>query len=195
MSSRSITPIACSRALARGIILGAGALALACMAPQGARASALAVPQLSAGTPTGSVVSATVEECATTGAQTERAATFTGEMTAVTGTARMAMRIDVEQRVLGEETFHTVSAPGLGVWRSADAKVKVYKYLKQVTNLSMPASYRGLVRFRWLNAKGRVIKRAERLTPRCLQPALSETTETNPGAGMSLSMGAATAPA
>ena len=57
------------------------------------------------------------------------------------------------------------------MWRAADPKVKVYKYLKQVTNLSSPASYRGLVRFRWINAKGHVFKRAERLTTRCLQPA------------------------
>ena len=75
-------------------------------------------------------------------------------MTAIPGTARMAMRIDVQERMPGEALFHTVSAPGLGVWRGSDPKVKVYKYLKQVTNLSSPASYRALVRFRWLNAKG-----------------------------------------
>ena len=38
--------------------------------------------------------------------------------------------------------------------------VKVYKYLKQVTNLAAPAFYRGVVRFRWLNAKGKLIKAA-----------------------------------
>jgi hypothetical protein len=93
----------------------------------------------------------------------------------------MSMRIDVEEKVPGEAEFHMVSAPGLGVWRTADPKVKVYKYLKQVTNLSSPASYRGLVRFHWLNAKGHAVKRAERLTTRCLQPAaLSEATTPNP---------------
>jgi hypothetical protein len=50
--------------------------------------------------------------------------------------------------------------------------VKVYKYLKQVTNVSAPAVYRGFVRFRWLNAKGHMIKRAERLTSRCVQPGV-----------------------
>ena len=103
--------------------------------------------------------------------QTERSATFIGEMTSIAGTAKMSMRIDVEERESAESEFHTVSAPGLGVWRAADPKVKVYKYLKQVTNLSAPASYRGLVRFRWMNARGHVIKRAERLTTRCRQPA------------------------
>jgi hypothetical protein len=92
-------------------------------------------------------------------------------MTATPGTARMSMRIDVEERMPGEASFHILSAPGLGVWRASDPKVRVYKYLKQVTNLSSPASYRALVRFRWLSTRGHLIKRAERLTAKCLQPA------------------------
>jgi hypothetical protein len=131
-------------------------------------------------TPSSSGLAATLEECVTAGIQAERAATFSGEMTAVAGTARMAMRIDVEQRIPGELEYHMVTATGLGVWRSSDAKVKVYKYLKQVTNLSSPASYRGFVRFRWLNAKGHVIKRADRLTGKCLQPPLPNEAETTP---------------
>ena len=118
-------------------------------------------------------MAATLEQCVTSPVQAERSATFTGEMTAVAGAARMAMRIDLEERAPGETEFHAVSASGLGVWRWADPKVKVYKYLKQVSNLSSPASYRGFVRFRWISAKGHVIKRAERLTARCLQPALT----------------------
>jgi hypothetical protein len=141
--------------------------------------------------PTGSSgVSATLEECVTAVAQSERAATFSGEMTAIAGTVRMSMRIDVEERVPGETTFHAVTAPGLGVWRSADPKVKTYKYLKQVTNLSAPASYRGFVQFRWIGDKGHVIKRAERMTTRCLQPATpseppepTEPSATSPSSG------------
>jgi hypothetical protein len=92
-------------------------------------------------------------------------------MTAVSGTARMAMRIEVQERLPGEELFHTVSAPGLGVWRGSALGVKIYQYVKQVTNLSFPADYRALVRFHWLNEKGYVIKRSERFTARCTQPA------------------------
>jgi 4-amino-4-deoxy-L-arabinose transferase-like glycosyltransferase len=114
---------------------------------------------------------ATVEQCVTTGEQTDRSATFSAEMTAVTGTARMAMRIEVQERLPGEELFHTVSAPGLGVWRGSAPGVKIYQYVKQVTNLSAPAGYRALVRFHWLNDKGYVIKRAERHTLECVQPA------------------------
>ena len=54
------------------------------------------------------------------------------------------MRIEVQERLPGEELFHTVSAPGLGVWRGSAPGVKIYQYVKQVTNLSSPAVYRAL---------------------------------------------------
>ena len=90
-------------------------------------------------------------------------------MTAVPGTAKMEMRIDVLERQPSETAFHAVTAAGLGVWRTAAPGVKTYKYLKQVTNLAAPAYYRGAVRFRWLNSRGKLIKSAELRTARCLQ--------------------------
>jgi hypothetical protein len=143
-------------------------LALLCATPGGASASAQGGQSGADGGPQDS---ATLEQCVTSVAQVERSATFAGEMTALAGTVRMAMRIEVQERVAGEALYHTVSAPGLGVWRESDVKVKIYKYLKRVTNLSSPASYRALVRFRWLGARGHVIRRAERVTSRCVQPA------------------------
>jgi hypothetical protein len=155
----------CSARAARAIAALSCAVAFAWLGVCVAGAQATTAP------PDATVVTATLEQCITSGAQAERSATFTGEMNSIPGAARLSMRIDVEEREPGEAEFHPVSAPGLGVWRAADPKVKVYKYLKQVTNLSSPASYRGLVRFRWINARGHVFKRAERLTTRCLQPA------------------------
>ncbi|HEX3434119.1 MAG TPA: hypothetical protein VHT25_08670 [Solirubrobacteraceae bacterium] len=149
----------------------APALALAFAAPAGAQQTM---------TPETGGVTATLEQCVTSTEQAERSATFTGEMSSIAGATKMSMRIDIEERLPDESEFHMVSAPGLGVWRAADPKVKVYKYLKQVSNLSSPASYRGLVRFRWINAQKHVIKRAERLTTRCLQPTLSAQPVTPP---------------
>jgi len=127
-------------------------------------------------------VSATLEECLTAESQGERSATFAGEMDTLPGTARMEMRIDVLERSPGEVSYRTVSAPGLGVWRASVAGVKVYRYLKQVTNLSGPAFYRAEVRFRWLNAKGRLIATTELRTPRCEQPTPgTQSTPTAPG--------------
>ena len=100
-------------------------------------------------------VAATVEQCDTTGEQTDRSATFSGEMTAISGTARMAMRIEVQERLPGEELFHTVSAPGLGVARLGVGGQDLPVRQAGHQPLS-PAIYRALIRFRWLNDKGNV---------------------------------------
>jgi hypothetical protein len=110
--------------------------------------------------------------CLTTGEQSERSATFAGEMTAIAGATRMSMRIELLERMPGETGYHAVAAPGLGVWRSSDPGIGVYKYVKQVTNLSSPADYRALVSFRWQGPRARTLKRDERRTRRCSQPAL-----------------------
>jgi hypothetical protein len=124
--------------------------------------------------------SAALEQCVTSVTPTERAVSFFGEMAAVPGTARMAMRIDLQERLPGDFEYRTLSAPGLSVWRSSDPKVKVYKYVKQVTNLYAPARYRALVRFRWLNARGRVLKHTLRVTGTCEQPAAPPPEATTP---------------
>jgi hypothetical protein len=151
------------------------ALALAWTIPAMAAINQVDWTPLAAQTDAAGDAAATVEQCVTTGEQTDRSATFSGEMTALAGTARMAMRIEVQERMPGEELFRTVAAPGLGVWRGSAPGVKIYQYVKQVTNLASPAAYRALVHFRWLNSKGYVIRRAERVTSPCVQPA-SETT-------------------
>jgi len=115
--------------------------------------------------------SASLGQCVTAAVQGERSATFVGEMTAIAGSVRMAMRIDIQERTTGEALFHTVSAPGLGVWRRSEPGVKAYKYRNRVTNLPAPASYRAAVHFRWLGARGRLVGSAERHTAACRQPA------------------------
>lgn len=115
--------------------------------------------------------SATLQQCVTAAGQAERSATFAGEMTATAATAKMEMRIDVLERLPGDAGFHAASAPGLSLWRTSAPKVKVFKNLQEVTNLSAPGFYRAAIRFRWLSARGHVIKALELRTPRCQQPA------------------------
>ncbi len=118
------------------------------------------------------IATATLTQCATaTIPQTERSATFAGEMTAIAATARMQMRIDLEERTPGEQQYRMVNSPALGVWHGSTPGVKVFAHIQQVTNLSAPAVYRGVVRFRWINAKGHTIKAEELRTARCEQPA------------------------
>lgn len=120
----------------------------------------------------GPSVSATaaLTQCTPAAEQLDRSTTFAGQMVAITLTQRMMMRIDVQERSPGEESFHTVSAPGLGVWRSSETGVKVYKYFKQVTNLPAPEVFRGVITFRWIAAKGHLLRQTVRHTQTCQQP-------------------------
>jgi hypothetical protein len=146
------------------------------LAPHALGANAATGTTNTPNTPTGTTpppakppVSATLEGCTTSEEQSERTATFAGEMSMIPGAAKMEMRIDVLERAPSEESFHVVAAPGLGVWRWAAPGVKTYRYLKEVTNLAAPAYYRGSVRYRWVNAKGKLVKAYELRTPRCIQ--------------------------
>jgi hypothetical protein len=127
------------------------------------------------------IASATLQQCLTTGAQSERSATLAGEMSAVPGTARMEMRINLLERVAGDTLYRTVTAPGLGMWRASAVGVKLFTSIDHVTNLAAPASYRGAVRFRWLNARGHQIKAEELRSPRCEQSALAPSLPLAPG--------------
>jgi hypothetical protein len=154
---------------AGGRVLRRLALPLAALAlvPAAAHGAVLAQPGSGSKAP----ASASLEQCVTAVEPAERSATFGGEMTTLPGSAHMQMRIEVLEKMPHEPLFRTVTAPGLGVWRSAAPGVRVYKYLKQVTDLSAPALYRAAVRFRWLNSKNRLIRSLELRTPRCDEPA------------------------
>jgi hypothetical protein len=162
-AGRSVTPAQAAVALSSPAAAGT---------PTSSTSQTTSTP-LSASVP----ASASLEQCATaTVPQTERSVTFAGEMIAIPGTVRMEIRIDLQERTLGELPYRTVSAPGLGVWHSSAAGVKVFAHIQQVTNLSAPAIYRGALRFRWVGADGHLLKSEELRTVRCEQPAPSPTT-------------------
>jgi hypothetical protein len=142
------------------------------------------------------IASAMLTQCATaTIPQTERSATFAGEMTAIAGTARMQMRVELQERIPGELQYRTVADPALGVWRGSAAGVKVFTHIQQVSNLSAPAVYRGVLHFRWVNAKGRAIKAEEQATAVCEQPAPPSSSSSGAStAGAGAAAGATGAP-
>jgi hypothetical protein len=117
------------------------------------------------------LISTSVPLCATVGVQGDRRVIFAGVMSAIPGSVRMEIRIDLLERGQGEAAFHVVVVPEFGLWRTSAQGVGVYRDNKKATDLAGPAVYRGAVRFRWLNAKGRVMRTAELRTPRCAQPA------------------------
>jgi hypothetical protein len=111
---------------------------------------------------------ATLEACHRDATQTERFVTFGAEMRAVPGTARMAVRFDLQRKREGGR-YRAVRPAGWGRWLRSDPGVDIFRYRKQVTNLSAPARYRAVVRYRWYAASGRVLRRAHRATPACRQ--------------------------
>jgi hypothetical protein len=139
----------------------------------------------SATAPVDGTASVGIEQCLTSTVQAERSATFTAQMTATAATQKMAMRIELQQRLQGESEFHNLAAPGFGVWRTSEPGVKIYKYVKQVTNLDAPAAYRVTVRFHWIDERGHVLKHDELHTSRCIEPTLSgQVTQTPPPTGV-----------
>ena len=157
-------------ACASAFLFGSGSA----LARGGGRDVPVGAPALASG------YSAALEQCATSAVAGERSVTFTAQMTAVPGTVHMEMRIDLQKRVAGDASFHRVVAPGLGEWRGSEAGVKIYKYVKQITNLVAPATYRAVVRFHWLGDRGRVLKRAWLRTASCEQPTITAPTATAP---------------
>jgi hypothetical protein len=122
-------------------------------------------------TPLGPLASASLLQCLTSVRQAERAVTFAGEMTLIPGATRMSMRIELLERTPEGGGYRPVLAPGVGAWRADAPGVSTYKHLARFTDLAAPASYRALVSFRWLGQHGRVVRRDERRSPRCVQHA------------------------
>ncbi len=115
-------------------------------------------------------VTASLVACQVAVDQADRSATFEGQMEATAASTAMQMRIDLMERVDTATGFTPVAAPGLGVWRESAPGVTIYRYVRQVTNLPAPARYRAAFSYRWLDAQHRVIRKATRSTPVCVQP-------------------------
>jgi hypothetical protein len=140
---------------------------LACLA---AAAPAAAPAVARAGAQQHPPLQARLVSCATGAAARERTAAFTASMPAVGGAARMGMRFDLLQRMLGEAEFAPVNLPAWGRWERSEPGRTGFIYTKTVQALRAPGAYRARVRFRWYAADGRLLRSARRLTPICRQP-------------------------
>jgi CARDB len=98
-----------------------------------------------------------------------RVAGFEGRMRTVRGTARMQMRFTLQTRGKDQVHWHALAAPGFGRWLSSDPGIGRYVYTKRVVALEAPASYRTLVRFRWLGRDGRRLASDRSTSPVCHQ--------------------------
>ena len=110
-----------------------------------------------------------LDACHAGSAPLDRYAVFSAQMGSIAQSTKMQVRFDLQSST-GGKTFRRVQAQGLGVWRSSAPGVDIFRYRKQVANLQPGASYRALVRFRWLDADGRTLDSTTRKTKQCKQP-------------------------
>jgi hypothetical protein len=127
---------------------------------------ALALPAFPAGADAASVK---LRECVPALEPDDRSATFEARVRAAHGSERMEVRftLQVAEGTLG---WRRVVAAGLDEWLTSEPEVARYVYAKTVRNLSAPASYRTVVRFRWLAADGTVVARSRATSRSCRQP-------------------------
>src|SRR3954471_10830531 len=85
-------------------------------------------------------------------------ATFEGRVTALKRATKAQMRFTLQARTPEEATWRAVSTPGFGALLTSPEGDGRYVYDKTVQELLAPAEYRALIRFRWRDAHGRVLR-------------------------------------
>src|SRR3954462_11219153 len=101
--------------------------------------------------------------CATGPAAADRYAVFTGSMPAIPGAVRMEMRFDLLQRHSGTLGYARVPLPKWGQWERTERRgIAGFIFTKRVEQLAAPAVYRALVRFRWLDPAGHLLRSERR---------------------------------
>jgi CARDB len=101
----------------------------------------------------------------------DRAAEFEARMGKVEDGVKMKMRFTLQARKPGKKKpYRRVAAPGFSSWTTADTGTSRYVFTRRVEGLIGPARYRALVRFRWIDARGKVILTAKRYSKGCWQP-------------------------
>lgn len=112
---------------------------------------------------------ARVQDCHTGLAADQRYAVFVGQMPALVGTKRMAMRFDLYQHVTAAG-FQRISVPKFGVWQRSLRGQSGFIFHKRVDALVAPANYRVVISFRWYDRTGKLQRSAQRISKVCKQP-------------------------
>ena len=108
--------------------------------------------------------------CETGPTPVDRYAVFTGSMPAIPGAVRMEMRFDMLQRHVGALGFAKIPLPKWGQWEHTERRgIAGFIFTKRVEQLVAPATYRAVVRFRWFDADGDLIRSARRTSAPCRQ--------------------------
>lgn len=84
--------------------------------------------------------------------------------------ARMAMKFELQQRGGGRVWLRVDGVPSFDQWEQSQPGRPGFVVTKKVKGLPVGGAYRAVVRFRWLNEQGVVVRSAKRITGPCLQP-------------------------
>lgn len=114
------------------------------------------------------VLAAKVADCTTGADDSERAAAFTGSMSA-SGAKRMQMRFLLMQRPgsSSKATWKKVAIPEWGDWEKADPGRSAFVFTKRIEALTAPAAYRVVITFRWKDARNHVTRTTTRTSAAC----------------------------
>ena len=110
--------------------------------------------------------------CVTALAAEERAATFEARVRRTRGSERMQVSFRLQVRDATLPGWRRVVAARPDEWLTSDKGVRRYLYARTVENLSAPAAYRMVARFRWLDPDGAVLARTRATSRVCRQPDL-----------------------
>jgi hypothetical protein len=102
--------------------------------------------------------------------RTHRTAAFEGRMDTLGGAARMQMRFRLQVSTPDAPSWSRVSVPGFSAWVTSDPGRSRYVYTKRVESLLAPAAYRVVLKFRWLDSSGAVLRTAHATSRSCRQP-------------------------
>jgi hypothetical protein len=127
------------------------------------------VAVLALAAPAGAAVSRPARAVLVACDRTESSATFDGRMTQVAGAERMAMSFVLQSRARGGR-WRPLHVPAFSAWHTSDPGRARYVYTKVVEGLVGPSAYRVVVRFRWVDADGAVLRRARAVSDACRQP-------------------------
>jgi CARDB len=136
--------------------------------------AALVAGTLAAAAPAASkpVASVTLADCHPSDDVSLRYASFNGQMRAIPGTQRMAMRFTLLERIGGGlAPFKPVSLPDLKPWRRSKTSARTFIYTQKVTALRDGGSYRMRVQFRWYDGHKNVLRTSILRSRSCHQPA------------------------
>ncbi|MGH2906726.1 MAG: CARDB domain-containing protein [Solirubrobacterales bacterium] len=118
--------------------------------------------------------SARINSCVSAASYDNRRIEFSGRMQAMSGVTggKLQMRFDVLRRYNESKRFRLLHAAGLGDWLSnTEPTATVYVRNIALSQIETAAHYKARVRYRWVDADGKVLAKKLRTTKVCKQTA------------------------